>query len=358
VLHLLRRYLAERGLRQLPWTFIAAAIVVGGGLLLVRSSALQGVAAHRLPSFDQAWTNWTRGFDGAFRLLPAKRPWQPAASWFVSVAPLLALLLWRRLSGEIRFAMAAGLAIALLFLMPFAFIIKAEQLHLVVTGAALLLTATLTGLVAAFPMRRPVQAAILAVSVAGVLAMAAVARNITRDFEPYGPIVLATDRLVDGWAAVPVELVQYLIAKRTPDLASRPDPDPSRALPIVTFGLRGVERSPDGIALRWMASPTAQVFARRGTRLVSFSARHERGAFGEPAHVRIDADGQTVADTVFDDGKWHRFDIALRQHASVGLSGMHRIRIQLDHAWVPAKIIPGSGDGRTLGLQIGVIESR
>jgi len=37
---------------------------------------------------------------------------------------------------------------------------------------------------------------------------------------------------------------------------------------------------------------------------------------------------------------------------------MHRIRVSIDHAWVPAKIIPGSGDGRTLGLQIGVIETR
>jgi hypothetical protein len=188
--------------------------------------------------------------------------------------------------------------------------------------------------------------------------MAAVARNISADFDPFSPVVLRADRIVEEWAAVPTEIREYLAGKRTAELDSRPDPDPSRALPFVAFGVHGRERSPDGHVLQWMSGPRSDVFVREGTRLVTFSARHERGAFAEPAHVQIEADGQTVAGTIVDDGQWHRFDIALRQHVWTGLSAMHHIRISLDHAWVPAKVIPGSGDFRTLGLQLGAIETR
>lgn len=353
VLHFLRKLIVERDLPHPPWSFAVAAAVVGAGLLLVRASALQGVPPHRLPSFDQAWDNWARGLNGAYRLLPARRPWQPAASWFVTALPIAALALWRQLSHGIRFTLAAGAATGLLFVLPFAFIIKAEQLHLVVTGAAMLLAASSAGLIVSF--RSPaVRTLLFATTAAGLVAMAAVTRNITRDFAPFGPIELHTDDLVKGWAAVPVELREYLAAK--PE--KHPDPDPSRALPMVAFGLHGRETSPDGVPLRWMAGPTVDLFARRGTRLVSVPVRHERGAFGEPAHVVITADGARVTDVILNDGQWRRFDIVLRQRGSIGLAGMHHIQIRLDHAWVPAKVIPGSHDGRTLGLQIGLIETR
>ncbi len=357
VLHLLRKYFVERDLPHVPLPFLTAAAVLGGSLLMLRSTALHGFPSHRLPSFDQAWTNWSSGF-GVFRLVPAKRPWQLTASWFVTLAPVTALVAWRRAPREVRFAMVASLALAALFDLPFVFLIKPEQVYLITAGAALLIAASLTAVLGAFARQRLLQIAVVAIAVGGLAAMAAVARNIARDFDPYGPIVLRTDRIVEEWAAVPLELREYLASKRTSDPADRPDPDPSRALPVVAFGLHGRERSPDGIPLRWMAGATADVFVRRGTRLVSFSARHERGAFREPAHVRIEADGRTVTDTMLDDGRWHRFDIPLPQRAWMGLSGMHRIRVSIDHAWVPAKIIPGSGDGRTLGLQIGVIETR
>ena len=40
------------------------------------------------------------------------------------------------------------------------------------------------------------------------------------------------------------------------------------------------------------------------------------------------------------------------------LSGMHRIRITIDHAWRPSEVIPGSTDERLLGLQIGELVVR
>jgi hypothetical protein len=356
VLHVLRKFMVERDLPGVPWAFLGAAALTGAALLSLRAWALHGVPSHRLPSWNQAWSNWTRGLGGAFRLLPAKRPWQPEASWFVTLAPVLALTMWRRLAPGTRFAMAAGAALGVLFVLPFAFIIKAEQMHLVTAGAALLLSASLVGLMEAVPGRGP-RTAMLIVALAGITAMAVVARDIMRDFEPFGPAVRLTDVHVAGWAAVPVELREYVAAKWTALPADRPDPDPSRALPLVAFGLHGRERSPDGLPLRWMAGPVADLFVGRGTRLASFPLRHERGAFGEPAHVRVEADGQLAAETVLDDGQWHRIDVVLR-HARTGAGGMHRIRIRLDHAWIPARIIPGSRDGRTLGLQVGDVQLR
>jgi hypothetical protein len=358
VLHTLRKWIAERELRHVPWTFLLTGGVTLAGLLLLRAQALQGFPSHRLPSFDHAWGNWTFALDGAFRFIVTKRPWLTAATWFATLVLLAAVLLWRWLPPGIRFAFVAGLAISVLFVLPFAFIVKREQLYLIDTGAALSLTAGISGL---FHVLRGQRVALIASSVlvaGGVVAMAAVARNISGDFDPFSPVVLRADRIVEEWAAVPVELREYLASKRTAASAERPDPDPSRALPIVAYGFHGRETSPDGVSLRWMAGPTADIFVRRGTRLVTFAARHERGAFREPAHVRIDADGRLVTDTVLDDGRWHEFAIPLRQRAWTGLGGMHHIRLALDHAWIPAKVIPGSGDGRTLGLQIGLIETR
>jgi hypothetical protein len=358
VLHTARKWLAERQLRHVPLTFLLAAGAALAGLLLLRAQALEGFPSHRLPSLDHAWGNWSFALNGAFRFIVTKRPWLAAATWFATLLLVATVASWWWLSPSIRFAFVAGLVISVLFVLPFAFIVKREQLYLIDTGAALSLTA---GIASPFHVLRGHRLALAASGVivaGGVIAMGAVARNISGDFDPFGPVVLRADRIVEEWAAVPIEIREYLAAKRTPDPASRPDPDPSRALPFVAFGLHGRERSPDGRPVQWMAGPTSDVFVRQGTRLVTLSARHERGAFAEAAHLRIEADRRLVTDTVLDDGRWYRFDIALRQRAWTGVSGMHHVRVRLDHAWIPAKVIPGSGDNRTLGLQIGAIETR
>jgi len=353
VLHTLRKHIAERDLPRVPVVFAAAAAVLIAGLLAARGAALHDVPAHRLPSFDQAWTNWTRAFEGAFRLQPATRPWQPGASWFVTILPIVALAAWRRLTPGVRFALVSGLSLGLLFALPFAFIVKAEQLHVVVAGAALLVTAAATGVLHLLGTRRAIACTAAAAMLGGVASMAIVTRDITRDFEPFGEIVRRTDGIVQEWAAVPAELRDYLASKDT----GRPDPNPA-ALATVAFGLGARETSPDGVVLRWMTGPSADIFVKRGARLVTIPFRHEMGAFQEPAHVRWEADGHDVTDDIVADGRWRRVDVALRQRVSLGPGGMHRIRVHLDHAWIPANVIPGSSDRRTLGLQIGAIAVR
>jgi hypothetical protein len=358
LLHVVRKLITERDLPNIPPAFAAAAVLVLGSLLLVRASALHGVPSPRLPSLDQAWTNWVRGLS-TFRLLPAKRPWQAEASWFVTLVPLLALLSWRRLTPGLRGALVSAPLAGLLFDLPFAFIVKAEQLHLVSAAAAMLTAAAIAGLLHVLRPWRILQAGWVIAAALGLVAMGAVARDISRDFEPYGRSTLRTDRIVQEWAAVPVEVRDYLARKAAADPTARPDSDPSRALPLVAFGLHGAERSPDGRLLRWMAAAASDVFVRHGTRLVTFAVRHEIGAFREPAHVRIEADGRTVSDVTLSDDRWAEVNVPLRQRAWTGAaSGMHHIRIRLDHAWIPSQAIPGSTDTRTLGLQVGDFQLR
>ena len=357
-LHTLRKVLTEPDMPHVPRLFLGSAAALLATLFVLRSSALQGVPPHRVPGVDQAWANLTRGLTGAFRLLPAKRPLQPAASWFVTLLPVAALISWRRLTPGVRFGLLAGVTFGVLFVLPFVFIVKAEQLHLVTAGACLLIAASAAGVIQACARLRLAQLCAAAIVVAGLAAMGSVARNITRDFEPFGSIVLRTDRIVEGWAAVPVELRDYLGAKAAPGAGDSLDANPARALDVVAFGLHGRETSPDGTPLRWMSGPIADIFIARDKRLVTIPLRHEVGAFREPAHVSIFADGRLVTEIDLADGAWHLTSVNLKPRDASRAGRMHRLRLQLAHAWIPAQLIPGSADTRTLGLQVGVLDAR
>ena len=111
------------------------------------------------------------------------------------------------------------MAIAVLFNLPFAFVTKAEQMYLVGIGAALTLTGAALGMLDLAARARAPRASTLAVTallLGGLASFVAVARDITRDFEPFGPVVLAHDDLVRTWGPVPPELRDYLALKREP----------------------------------------------------------------------------------------------------------------------------------------------
>jgi hypothetical protein len=127
---------------------------------------------------------------------------------------------------------------------------------------------------------------------------------------------------------------------------------------VVAFGLRSLETSPDGVVYRWMSSARSEIDVNAHAREVTIPLRHEAGAFGESAHAVIEADGRLVDDLRLVDGNWRVSRIALRPEAVPSLSRMHRIVIAIDHAWIPASIIPGSHDDRVLGLQVGTIGVR
>jgi hypothetical protein len=357
VLHVLRRYLAEPDLRWPPSSFLLAAVAAAAALLEFRHSVLPESGGYRLPNLETAWLNLRTGFESVFRLIPARRPWQRQAGWFVTLLPLMAFVAWRRLPGAARFGLAAGLAIGALFMLPFIFVVKVQQLHLVGMGAALLLTSASVAVVR-LADSRPYRATCVLVIGSGALVLAAVARDITRDFEPFGKIILATDDLVTGWAAVPPELREYLAEKKQPGAASRLSSNPAEALSAVAFGLHGWETGPDAIRFRWMASTQSEIYVRPSAQRVTLPLRHEIGGFREPARVEVELDGRIVDAVEFRTGEW-RASTMMLGHARVSrLRKMHRIVLRIDRTWTPSVLDPRSSDHRQLGLQVGELQIR
>ena len=351
-LHWLRRAIAERDLPHPPWPFIAIAAAIGGGLLYYRDQALHGLGGYGRPSADQAWSNYRRGFESVFRLVPARRPWQKEASWFVTIVPVLALACWRRCSPNVRFTLLAGIAIGALFNLPFIFVVKAQQMHLVGMGAALLITAGVVGLAQAVPSRAP-RAAVLAAACAAVMAMALVSRDITRDFDPFNKIILAADDIVLGWAAVPLELREYLARKKEADASARLSANPAEAVDLVAFGLHARETDRSGRPVRWMSAVLTELYVHQRFRTIEIPLRHPFEMVRSPVTGVIEIDGRVLDRITFADGAWRRSSLTLRPGDVRFWRRMHRVVIRIDRTWAPADVIPGSQDRRTLGLQVG-----
>jgi hypothetical protein len=356
-LHLLYGGLVDPPLRLPPPAFLLAALATAGALLALRHGALQGLTGYAAPDWATAWQNFRRGFESAFWLSPVRRPWQLPASWFVTLVPLAGCFAWRRIAAPARFCLAAGLALGVLFNLPFVVVVKVQQLHLVGLSAALLLTGASVGLVQ-LDGRHVFRAATAAVLAVGILLLAVVSRDITRDFEPFGPIILATDRLVAGWAAVPAELRDYLAEKREPGAASRLPSNPADALRSVVFNVHAWETGPNGRRFRWMAGGETEIEVSASARSVVLPLRHEIGLFRESAHARVELNGRTVDSVQFDSGEWRTTTILLRGVPVPRLRKMHRIVVRTDLVWIPSITDPRVGDIRKLGLQLGELQLR
>ena len=350
-MHAMYRRIAEPSLPPVPRAIVAAAVALVLVLIGIRVLALGELGGYGRPSPHQAWTNYIGGLHKVLRLIPADRPWQPIASAFATFLPIVAVLLWRRSRPASRACLLGGMLVALLFNLPFALVTKAEQMHLVATGAVLILSGAAAMLLDAARVRS-LRLMLGAVLVTGVLACGAVARDITTDFEPFGPVVLANDQLVRGWNAVPAQLHEYLERKASlgpGGISTNPIDEISHAI----FGGHGLETSGDGVRYQWMARKAVEIFIFRPVRAVTIPMRHEIGAFRERTTASIELSGRRIDEIRFDSGEWRESSIM------IGASRPpHRIVVSIDHVWYPARIIPGSNDPRALGLQIGEIRLR
>jgi hypothetical protein len=360
-LHAMTRRVAEPDLRPVPWTFLGLAGLLLLALLVLRANALGELGGYGRPTMHAAWVNYSRGLTGVFRLVPADRPWQPVASWFATLLPIAALVGWRALSRGARATLLAGVVIGVLFNLPFVFVTKPEQVYLVGLGAAITLAGASVGLLDVAlrtPAWQPGALAVAVVFAAGLASFVAVARDITRDFEPFGPIVLSHDDIVRTWGPVPPELREYLALKREPGAADRVSPNPLDELSHVTFGVYGRETSPAGVGYMWMSGPRAEIHVRASARSVTIPLRHPIEAFREPTRARIEADGRLADDLALNTPEWRMATIPLLPADVPKVSRMHRIRVTIDHAWRPSEVIPGSTDERVLALQIGEVSVR
>ncbi len=353
VVHLVRRQFGERDLPRPPWTFIALAVLTVAALLWTRNAAVGAAVSRRVPSLAAGWHNYWTGLYRVFCLAPAHRPWQVAASRFAIGVPLAAVALWRRAAAPSRAALVCGVGIALLFNLPFVFVTKPEQLHLVTVGAVVVIAAALRALLDAVRAAAG-RVGILAVAAAGAAACAAVTINITRDFEPFGPIVLGADTIVRGWAAVPEEIREYLAQKRVPGAAQRLSPNPAEAVERITFGVHGRESSA-GVPFQWMSGRRSELLLSPDAHTVAIPIRHALEIFRQPAEVTVTADGRLVDRMDLTTPEWRVSSIAMPTGRATGWFGMHRVVIQTGNAWTLATVSAGSADGRTLGLQIGQI---
>jgi hypothetical protein len=107
-----------------------------------------------------------------------------------------------------------------------------------------------------------------------------------------------------------------------------------------------------------MAGSEAEIFVTPHARAITIPLRHAIEVFREPTRVRITADGRIVDDLELSTSGWRVSQAGLRESDVSPLKRMHRIVITIDHAWRPKEMIPGSQDGRTLGLQIGEVQLR
>ena len=354
--HVIRRRTIQPGLPPVRWTFVAAAALLLVGFVAFRAYVLEGLGGYGPPSLERGWRNVSRTLADTYRLVPADREWQPAASLFTTWLPLLALVAWRWISGGARFLMLFGAAIAILSAGPLIFATKPEQIYLVALGLALVLAGAAVGtldLSARAPRSGAFRLLTGLVLAAGIATLAIVSRSISRDFEPFGPIVLANDEIVRTWGVVPLEVKDYLIRKRAPGAADRVSSNPVDELSTTIFHSHGPDASREGIPYTWMDGTWLEIHLHAKARHVTIPLRHEIGAFREPARVRIYANHRRVDDLVLTTSDWRHSSIALLPDDTSRLSRMHRIRIVLEKAWRPMEIIPGSNDGRVLGLQVG-----
>lgn len=354
-LHWLRRRTVDPALQPVPMAFLAASGALLAALLWTRAAALEGLGGYGRPSLARAWTNYSGGLDRLYRLVPADRPWQPAASWLVTLVPLLAAATWRRMSGPVRYLFTSGAVLSLAFNLPFVFVTKNEQMHLVAAGAVFFLAGAAAAVADAARHWRPV---VWLVLLGGAVPLALVARHISTDFAPFGPIVRSHDGMVKDWAAVPPELREYLARKLEPGAGRTVSPNPAEAVDSVAFGLGGPERSPDGVMYRWMSQPSIEIHVAPHVRRLDIPLRHEIGAFREPAQVRISVDGRMVDARRLDDGEWHLARVTMPPAVRSWTRRMHRVHVSIPRVWRPSEVVPGSTDTRPLGLQVGSIVAR
>lgn len=119
------------------------------------------------------------------------------------------------------------------------------------------------------------------------------------------------------------------------------------------FGAFAWETEPDdGRRFRWIG-PRAAFFLPGNEQAAALSLRAPHAGRGRPVTVDVAVDGTRIARIPFFHDQW--VQVPLRLPVSGGWYGIHRVELVVDPPWTPGE--RRNGDGRTLGVMVGKVET-
>ena len=396
-------------LGEFTWTRALGAaayvLLIAAALIAFRQQRLGRIGGYGIPDVAQANINFWKGLSASLLLWPTRTPWQGVASMITIAATCLALWLGRRhvtrglivgaailvvllafklptLFYEIAYplvtlqgiasglvisasfaglgiaivrqsrralvVMAAGLAIAVGFDVPYLLVSKREQYHLLGLGAVLLLSGAADALTSLSVRWRAAIAAALALT----LPIAALTRTQAASFLPCADNVLHVDGEAAGWWVVPDELKRFIHGKkavceqgRTPNVAE---------VPIVTWGAYPEEPSSGGEPYRWTTDYVVLLISLEWPS-IGLALRRPDATAGAPVTLRIRGAGVPTT-VVLDSGEWKYVTVQLTPSLLTRTRAAHRVDIDVERWFVPALRDALSTDIRRYGVQLRTVE--
>jgi hypothetical protein len=338
-----------------PWPFLALAGILAVGGLGWRHLALGGLGGYRTPDWASARANLWRGFWRTIALQPVDRPGKGLATAFVIATSLLGgVAAWcDRRSSRPLFVTLLGFAMVAVCNLPYALVTKREQWHLLSLGGAVLLTGATWALWRALRLT-VLRVAFSVLTIAAIVAMAWVSRQMAADFAPYSQYVLDTDRIVTEWAIVAPEIRAYLVQKGT-RWKERGEQVPFlKTLQTVWYGVYGWEPPGESSQFRWCGPHvTAFVHPRARTLRLPIGVVSLPGLPPGPSTVTIAVDGRSQGTRTLELGAWTILDLPLPRLPRWYGRQLHRVDLRFDRTVVPARVDPSSSDTRELAVRAG-----
>jgi hypothetical protein len=348
IAHELHRRLVDRQTPAMPTPVLLAVPMLIAALVSWRYYALGGWGGTRTPpqDLDAIWANLAKGPTQVLFLRPALYPVTQIQAWTaIVILPLGALAAFLR-HRSIAFLWCLGIAIVILFDLPFALLTKREQFYLISIGAVTALSASLAALtLVARPWFKPI---IVAAGLVFVSAMHFTSRGAIELFAPRHPATLATDAIVEEWVAVPPEIRTWIKAKREGRAVTRLSAD----LPTIVYGAYSPEQDRAGREFRW-TSDRVRVYCQPRVSTLKFVLRPlqiERPR--RPFIVSVVLEGRTVETLVLDDERERAVVVSTSTFtpastSSLAVRRMQAVEIHIDHTWSP-----GPQDPRQLGVML------
>lgn len=352
-LQLLWRWLVERECAWPPLTWLVLGGLALAVLLGVRYVALGGLGAYSArPTLEHMWTNYQVGARIGFFAKRSDRwflwPWAEAFTLAVLAGGALAGLLLRQ--QRLGLLLLAGALGAALFNLPFVFVTKAEQYHLIASFSVVSMTAALALIWCSVP-RAWWRATIGAAGVAGLIVLAAAARHRGELFTPYTPWTLAHDGIVLEWASVPLEIRDWvregLRERRQPAVG------PLSNVPVIVFGAADFETAADGRRVRWIGERTT-ILPAPDVRELDLPLMALTPLSNARFHVAVEADYGQVAAFTLRDGESVTVRVPLRERRTL-FPLSRRVTATVTPPWRLRDVVQGTTDTELRTIRLGEI---